>query len=240
LLVSFAIYPAYPLLLFLPISAWQKGGVGIALAAVSWGIFFAGSALVGKKGVAYLKHRLFWHREHPSVPENLTTGRLEEIAMKPPSVLYEGLLVGFAGAAAVAMWFFVLDLATAIPFRTPALLGAVLFDGLQDPAALTITVGLVLKYTAVHGVAFLIFGFAVAGLFALAERDRHLLIGVFTLFCCFEVAVVAAMLVLGSWLLDTLQPWAILGGNLVAALVMLGVLFRDHHFSLQELRTSGE
>jgi len=63
---------------------------------------------------------------------------------------------------------------------------------------------------------------------------------VFTLFCCFEVAVFAAMMILGSWLLDTLQPWAILGGNLVAALVMLGILFRDHRFSLHELRTSGE
>ena len=32
------------------------------------------------------------------------------------------------------------------------------------------------------------------------------------------------MLVLGSSLLDTLQPWVILGGNLVAVLVMLGIL----------------
>jgi len=155
-------------------------------------------------------------------------------------VLYEGILVGLAGAAVVAAWFFVLDLVAATPFRTPALLGAVLFDGLRDPAALTITPAIVLKYTAVHGLAFLIFGWAIAGLFALAERDRHLLLGLFMLFCCFEVAVLAAMMILGAWLLDTLQPWAILGGNLVAALAMLGLLFRDHHFSLHELRTSGE
>jgi len=160
--------------------------------------------------------------------------------MNRQKVLYEGILVGLAGAAAVAAWFFVLDLVAATPFRTPALLGAVLFDGLRDPAALTITPALVLKYTAVHGLAFLIFGWAIAGLFALAERDRHLLLGVFMLFCCFEVAVLAAMMILGAWLLDTLQPWAILGGNLVAALAMLGLLFRDHHFSLHELRTSGE
>src|SRR5512138_1391736 len=50
-LLSFAIYPAYPLLPFLPISLWQKGGAGIALAALSWTMFFAGSALVGKKGL---------------------------------------------------------------------------------------------------------------------------------------------------------------------------------------------
>ena len=160
--------------------------------------------------------------------------------MNRQKVLYEGILVGLAGAAAVAAWFFVLDLVAATPFRTPALLGAVLFDGLRDPAALTITPAIVLKYTAVHGLAFLIFGWAIAGLFALAERDRHLLLGVFMLFRCFEVAVLAAMMILGAWLLDTLQPWAILGGNLVAALAMLGLLFRDHHFSLHELRTSGE
>jgi hypothetical protein len=131
--------------------------------------------------------------------------------MNRPKVLYEGILIGLAGAAAVAAWFFVLDLVTATPFRTPALLGSVLFDGLRDPAALVITPGIVLKHTAVHGLAFVIFGLAVAGLFALAERERHLLFGVFTLFCCFEVAVFAAMMVLGSWLLDTLQPWATAG-----------------------------
>jgi hypothetical protein len=160
--------------------------------------------------------------------------------MNRHKVFFEGLLVGLAGAAAVAVWFFVLDLIAVTPFRTPALLGGVLFDGLRDPAALVITPGLVLEYTAIHGLAFVLFGLAVAGLFALAERDRHLLFGVFLLFCCFEVAIFAAMMILGRWLLDALPPWTILGGNLVAALVMLGILFRDHHFSLYELRTSGE
>jgi CBS-domain-containing membrane protein len=63
---------------------------------------------------------------------------------------------------------------------------------------------------------------------------------VFMLFCCFEVAALAAMAVLASWLLDTLRPWAIIGANFVAALVMLGLLFRDHHVSTRELLTSGE
>ena len=160
--------------------------------------------------------------------------------MNRQKVFSEGILVGLAGAAAVAVWFLVLDLVAGAPLRTPALLGAVLFDGLRDPAVLTITPGIVLKYTAVHGLAFLIFRVAIAGLFELAERERHALFGAFLLFCCFEVAVFAAMMILGSWLLDTLQPWAILGGNLVAALVMLTLLFRGHHFSLHELRTAGE
>jgi len=154
--------------------------------------------------------------------------------------LFEGVLVGLAGAIAVAVWFFVYDLAEGTPFRTPALLGAALFDGLRDPAALMITLDLVLKYTAVHGITFLAFGVASAGLFALADEDRHVLFAMFMLFCCFEVAALAAMAVLASWLLDTLRPWAIIGANFVAALVMLGILFRDHHVSVRELLTSGE
>ena len=155
-------------------------------------------------------------------------------------ILYEGILLGLAGAAAVAIWFFLYDLAAGTPFRTPALLGAALFEGLRDAAALTIAPGIVLKYTALHTLIFLVFGAAAASLFALAERDTQVLIGVFMLFCCFEVAVFLAVVVLGSWLFNTLPPWAILGGNFVAALVMLGILFRHHRFSLHETMTSGE
>ena len=69
ILLSFCIYPAYPLVPFLPISLWQKGGVGIGLAVLSWSLFFAGSALVGKRGMAYLKRHLRWRREGQSRPE---------------------------------------------------------------------------------------------------------------------------------------------------------------------------
>src|SRR6266496_1869697 len=130
---------------------------------------------------------------------------LTEEIMDRSKVLYEGVMVGLAGAAAVAIWFFLYDLAAGAPFRTPALLGAALFEGLRDPAALTITPALVLQYTVVHGLAFLAFGWAAAGLFALADRDRHVLFGVFMLFCCFEVAALAAVEVMASWLLDTLR-----------------------------------
>jgi hypothetical protein len=62
--LSFGIYPSYPVVSLLPISAWRKGGLAIGLSAVSWGMFFVGSVLVGKKGVAYLKRRFFERREH--------------------------------------------------------------------------------------------------------------------------------------------------------------------------------
>lgn len=57
MVLSFGIYAAYAVVPFLPISGWHMGEVAAGLAALSWGMFFVGSVLVGKKGVAYLKRR---------------------------------------------------------------------------------------------------------------------------------------------------------------------------------------
>jgi hypothetical protein len=156
------------------------------------------------------------------------------------NLLGEGVVVGLAGAAAVAIWYLLYDLAEGVPFRTPALLGAALLHGLRDAAALTITPRLVLEYTVMHGLAFILFGLGAAGLFALVDRDRRVLFAVFMLFCCFEVFVLVMITVLAAWLFNPLQPWTIIGGNLVATLIMLAILFRDHSLSFGELMTSVE
>ena len=155
-------------------------------------------------------------------------------------ILSEGLWVGLAGAAAVAVWFLVFDLIAGVPFRTPALLGAVLFHGLRDPSELVITARLVGAYTIAHCGLFVLFGWAAAGLFTLADRDRHVLFGVFMLFLCFEVAAFAFVAVLGSWLLHTITPAAIIGANLIATVVMLFLLFRNHRRAPGEVLTSAE
>ena len=160
--------------------------------------------------------------------------------MRQTRTLSEGLLVGLAGAVCVALWFLLYDAAAGTPFHTPALLGAALFHGLRDPGALVITPALVIQYTIFHGAAFAAFGLVAAGLFALADGERHVLFAVFMLFCCFEVAALAAARVLGSWLLHAIQPWSILGANLVAAVVMLGLFYRHHRRSLREVLTSAE
>lgn len=58
IVLSFGIYPAYPVVPFLPISRWARGGAAVGLSVVSWGMFLAGSTLAGKEGVAYLRGRL--------------------------------------------------------------------------------------------------------------------------------------------------------------------------------------
>ncbi len=140
----------------------------------------------------------------------------------------EGLLSGLLGAGAVAVWFLLHDVAAGAPLRTPALLGAALFHGLRDPSALVITAPLVAEYTAVHGLAFVLFGWAGAALLALADREPRLLFAFIMLFCCFEVFTFVMITALAQWLLEAIAWWTILAGNLIASGVMLGYFLPGH------------
>lgn len=61
------------------------------------------------------------------------------VARRSAHALREGVTVGLIGAAIVMLWFFLVDLAAGAPLRTPALLGAALFDGARYADAVTPT-----------------------------------------------------------------------------------------------------
>ena len=146
-------------------------------------------------------------------------------------IVSEGLIAGIMGALVVAGWFLAYDIAQGQAFRTPALLGAVLFHGLRDIGSLRITPAVVLEYSLVHWAAFVLFGWVAAALLAAADRDPRLFAGLFVLFCCFEVAALALIAILGEWMFDTLPRWSIVMANLLAATTMLGVFFRRHRLA---------
>ena len=54
-------------------------------------------------------------------------------------VLRDGVIAGLIGAAAVALWFLVFDIARGRPLLTPALLGGAVFQGITDPGAIEIS-----------------------------------------------------------------------------------------------------
>lgn len=156
-------------------------------------------------------------------------------------VLVEGIAVGMVGAAVVALWFLILDAMAGTPFRTPALLGAALFDGARDPAAVAITPRLVLGYTAVHLALFATFGVAIAGLFAMAEVQPKVLFAIFMLLCCLVVVSVAAAALLAQWLFEVAAPWTVLTGAFLAAVAMAAVLaWRHRPLLLRHARWAGE
>src|SRR5258708_37360591 len=157
--------------------------------------------------------------------------------------IVEGMIGGTIGAVAVAVWFLCIDVWMGQPFRTPALLGAALFEGLRDPAALHPTVQVVLEYTLVHWVAFVAFvafGLVAAGLLAAADRDPRLLFVVFMLFCCFEVFALGLISVLAERLFEVLALWTLVVANLLAGLIMLGFSFRRHRSTWHEFLVLSE
>ncbi len=197
--------------------------VGLAhpvLTDVAWWAILVANALAAAGMLAYF---FVGHRA------------LGRVLMGPwTRVASEGFWAGIVGATLVAVWFLLYDLAAGVPLHTPALLGAAVLEGLRDPNALVITLPLVLKYTLIHGAAFVMFGWAAAGLLALADREPRLLFAFFMLFCCFEVFFVALIAVLAEWLLAAIAWWTILFANFLAAAGMLAYFFREHRVAWRE------
>jgi hypothetical protein len=164
----------------------------------------------------------------------------ERPARPRTGVLFEGSLVGITGAIVVALWFLVQDLAVGQPLRTPALLGAALFDGVRDPAVVSVTPRLVVGYTLVHLALYIAFGLAAAGLFALAELQPRVLFPMFMLVCCLTVGFLAMVTFIAQWLSDAHAPWAVLAGNVLGAAAMGAVLVPRHRRVLRFAPTSGE
>src|SRR5262249_22736456 len=111
----------------------------------------------------------------------VATERAPEVA----GVYVEGLLAGVAGAATIAVWFLLLDTVKGHPFHTPTVLGTALFRGgagLEAPETLPVDGEMVLSFTWVHVLAFLLIGLAAARLLAVAERNPSFGFGIVLLF----------------------------------------------------------
>jgi hypothetical protein len=150
------------------------------------------------------------------------------MAREQTSVLREGVVAGCIGAAVVAVWFLLFDLARGTPLLTPALLGSLVFHGVNNPTGLEITLGPILGYTVLHGLAFIAFGVVAASLVAASEREPALLIALVILFACFETFFLALQGALGQSVVGVLTLWSVLIGNFLAAVAMLWYFLSRH------------
>src|SRR5919109_170591 len=144
------------------------------------------------------------------------------------SVIREGIVAGLIGAAVVALWFFVFDLARGRPFITPTLLGSMVFFGVKTPIGLEPAIGPILGYTVLHGLAFVAFGIVAASMMAMSDREPALFVAFIILFAAFEVFFFGVLSVLGRAMQAALVWWAVLVGNLLATVAMLWYFFRAH------------
>ena len=147
------------------------------------------------------------------------------MAARRPSILRDGVLAGLIGASVVALWFLVIDALRGRPLLTPALLGSAVFYGVKSPEHLQITLGPILGYTLLHGLAFVAFGIVAAGLIVATEREPGLFIAFVILFGSFEAFFFGAAAALGQSVIGALVWWTILVGNLLASAAMLWYFF---------------
>ena len=143
-------------------------------------------------------------------------------------VYQEGIVASVIGAATVAIWFLVIDTIAGRPLSTPTLLGAALFHRGAAVAVPTFSLEMVLMFTWVHGLVFVLLGGIAAWLLAQAERHPSFGFGVLMLFVIFQFGFMVAAMVFARPILVALGWPAILGANLLAAATMAAYFFRRH------------
>ena len=150
------------------------------------------------------------------------------MAERPHNFLREGVITGFIGATAIAVWFLIVDTITGHPFGTPIFLGkgvvSVLGKNMMGDTAFTQVLG----YTVFHYAAFVIVGIVLTVIVHQAERTPGILAGLLVAFVImtmgfYMIAAAFAQSALGqiSWI-------QIFMANLLASGLMLGYLWRGH------------
>src|SRR5881275_2284184 len=142
-------------------------------------------------------------------------------------ILREGFIAGCIGAAAVAIWFLIVDTVNGRAFFTPAMLGSAVFWGVHDPAQVVIQYSNIIGYTMIHVSAFVVVGCIAAALAAEVEEAPSTLFLVVVAFCFFEVGFSILVALLAKPLLGYLAWWNVAIGNGLAALAMGYFLWRD-------------
>jgi hypothetical protein len=143
----------------------------------------------------------------------------------------EGIRAGLVGAVTIALWFGVLDVLWGRPLYTPMVLGTAIFKGgagLEHPETLVPSLEIVMGFTFIHMLAFLLVGMAAGRLVMLAQSDSHLGFGILLLFFVFEVGFLWACMLFAEPVLQALAWPAIVVGNLLAAAAMVATFWRRH------------
>jgi len=184
------------------------------MAALTWWGIIVGNLLATGAMLSFFLLR------HPRLAKNLLGGWIP--------VVREGVTAGVIGAVSVAIWFMIYDFAAGMLLRTPAMLGAMIFDGSGPLDTVKISMPLVLGYTILHFGAFIAFGMALAILLAASEWEPFMALLALLMLAIFEVFFVGFVSLLDSSALEMLGWWKIVAGNILALIAMTTYFLRGH------------
>lgn len=144
------------------------------------------------------------------------------------AIVRDGIVAGVLGATAVAVLFFGIDVMYGRPLGTPAALGQALLSFFRPPVTPAFATA-VISYTIFHYAAFIATGLAASGIVHWAQNSPTVLAGAMMLFVAFEIGFSALSFALRESPALGVIGWAqVATGNLLAALVMGGYLWRRH------------
>ena len=144
------------------------------------------------------------------------------------TIVRDGVVAGLLGATAVAAWFLGVDIIYAHALATPEALGRGLLR-LFGPAGMEGAMAFVVGYTIFHYVAFIAVGLLVSVIVHWAQTSPTVLAGAMLLFVAFEIGFYALSSALQEAPLLGALGWAQVAiGNLIAAAVMGGYMWRTH------------
>lgn len=134
--------------------------------------------------------------------------------------LKHGAVAGLIGGAALAIFFLIIDISQGTPFHTPTFVASTLLglDGAQ-PTLLLLTI-----YTVVHFAAFVLVGVGVTWLLDAATIPPLMLLGLVLGFLLFDLIFYAGVIMTGTNVVHELGWPAVLAGNLIAGLSLIGYL----------------
>lgn len=136
------------------------------------------------------------------------------------SFIVRGIIAGFAGATALALWFLVIDGVAGRPFYTPAFLAAVV----TGREVVLLSVWGVAIYTILHYAGFLLVGMGAAWVMDRLETLPGVLLGVILGFLLFDLVFYGSVWITGVDVVSQLGWPAVLAGNVVAGMALMGTL----------------
>ncbi|MFN2636465.1 MAG: hypothetical protein ABR585_05535 [Gemmatimonadaceae bacterium] len=162
------------------------------------------------------------------------------MAERPHNFLREGIIAGFIGATAIAVWFLIVDLIAGRPFYTPIFLGkgvvSVLGKNMMGDTAFTHVVG----YTIFHYAAFFLVGIVLTVIVHQAERTPAILAGLLVAFVMMTLGFYMIAAAFAQSALGQLAWPQIFIANLLAAGLMGGYLWRKHPMLNRQLKQALE
>jgi hypothetical protein len=175
-----------------------------------------------------------WRRKATAV-----NASYQEFAHQPHPLLHDGIIAGLIGAAAIAVWFLIIDSVAGQPFRTPAALGRGLVGVLGPHQVTDSMLTFVLVYTVFHVAAFMFVGLLASLIVHVARREPSILLGFVVLFVATEIGFYGFTgLLREASSLQELAWYQVMLGNLIAASAMGFYFWRTHRELSEEFRHS--